>query len=302
MPIKRRHLLSGFAQALTAGLGTAGVYGVTEATTRNLHIEEYDVSVPTWPLNFNLTVTMISDLHIANPFMGLDALINVVNTANALQSDMIVLLGDYVTASGYITTLVPERDWAMVLSQLRAPLGVVAIEGNHDWKYGIGLVRRAFNQARIPLLENNAVRREKDGQPFWVAGLGSWLGRPLADGTRESRAHVTATLARISDNAPALLLAHEPQAARDLPARFPVTLCGHTHGGQINLFGYRPVLEAISGAPDRVRGVYDEDDGRKTIITSGIGHSGLPIRIGTPPELVRLRLSGPRTLGRVYRV
>ena len=74
----------------------------------------------------------------------------------------------------------PHAAWAAELARLKAPLGVYAILGNHDWWYDIDGVRRALAGVRMPVLENDAVLLGEPGRRFWLAGLGDqiayWLG------------------------------------------------------------------------------------------------------------------------------
>jgi len=65
--------------------------------------------------------------------------------------------GDYFATHRFVTEVVPPQAWAGELARLRAPLGVHAILGNHDWWYGIKDARDALAQVRIPVMENDAV-------------------------------------------------------------------------------------------------------------------------------------------------
>ena len=97
---------------------------------------------------------------------------------------LIVLLGDYVAGDRFVTDYVHSGEWAPVLSRLKAPLGVHAILGNHDWWEDRGAQRSgqgptiaggALEKAGIRVYENEAVRIAKDGKAFWLAGLGDQL-------------------------------------------------------------------------------------------------------------------------------
>jgi uncharacterized protein len=98
------------------------------------------------------------------------------------------------------------------------------------------------------------------------------------------------TLAAITDDAPAILMAHEPDIFPQVPKRFAITLSGHTHGGQVNLFGWKP---AAASRLSRVypRGHFSEG-GRDLLVSSGLGCSIAPIRLGVPPEIMVLELGG----------
>ncbi|TGU62334.1 metallophosphoesterase, partial [Mesorhizobium sp. M00.F.Ca.ET.186.01.1.1] len=103
---------------------------------------------------------------------------------NALQPDVIVMLGDYPAGTRLVTGWVDASEWAPALSGLKAPLGVFAILGNHDWWHdhaaqlamtGPTAARKALESVGIPVLENDVMRLEKDGQGFWIAGLADQL-------------------------------------------------------------------------------------------------------------------------------
>jgi predicted MPP superfamily phosphohydrolase len=184
---------------------------------------------------------------------------------------------------------VPYDVWAGELARLRAPLGVHAVLGNHDWwedraamraRRGPVLGRRALERAGIPVYENDAARLEKDGRPFWLAGLGDqW-----AFGSRWGVDDLPATLAKVTDRAPAILLAHEPDIFPQVPARVALTLSGHIHGGQLRFFGHSPVVPSRFG--NRYAYGHVVERGRHLVVSAGLGCTGLPVRIGVPPEIV----------------
>ena len=131
-----------------------------------------------------------------------------------------------------------------MLAGIKAPLGVHAILGHHDWwedkdvqREGKGLTnaRRALEASGIPVYENDAQRLSKGGRSFWLAGLGDQLAYVPARRFRPVRRigvdDLGATLAKVTDDAPVVLLAHEPDVARRVPSRVALQLSGHTHGG-----------------------------------------------------------------------
>lgn len=126
--LTRRGLIKG-------GVGLAGVAGLMLPATgayaaaqaaRDLVITDYRLSPPTWPKGRRLTVTVIADLHASGPNMGVGRVRQVVDTGNALGSDLIVVLGDYFATHPFVTERVPPPAWAAELARLRAPLGVYA--------------------------------------------------------------------------------------------------------------------------------------------------------------------------------
>jgi len=189
-----------------------------------------------------------------------------------------------------------------VLAGLKAPLGVHAILGNHDYwddkevqQAGRGptVARRALEAIGIPVYENDVVRLVKDRRPFWLAGLGDQLAylpaRHFRPVTRIGIDDLDATLAKVTDDAPVILLAHEPDVAMRAPARVALQLSGHTHGGQVRLFGWSPVVPSRYGnrlAYGHIRVNCD------VIVSGGLGCSIMPFRLGVPPEIVLVTLGG----------
>jgi hypothetical protein len=274
----RRKVLAG-ALAGTAAL--VGYATVIEPRFR-LAVTRYDISPPNWPPDFPLTIAALADLHASEPFMGPERIAQVVAEANALNADLIVLLGDYVTRG------VTAPNYAEHLARLRAPLGVHAVLGNHDWWADVDAVRSALATARVPLLENGAVRLVKEGRPLWLLGLGDQLARIVGERRFQGVDDLPATMAKVRDDAPAILLAHEPDIFVDVPARVALTLSGHTHGGQLRAFGWSPIQ--ISRYGNRFAYGHVVEDKRHLIVSGGLGTTILPARLGVPPEIVLVRL------------
>jgi hypothetical protein len=213
----------------------------------------------------------------------------VVDAAQALKSDLIVVLGDYFATHRFVTEVVPPAAWAGELARLSAPLGVHAILGNHDWWYGIDATRAAFAKIGMPLMENDARLIGKEGERFWLLGLGDQLAHWIGDGQFRGEDDLPGTLARVTTGDPVVLLAHEPDIFTAVPARVALTIAGHTHGGQIRL-----PLMAPDWAPSRygARFAYGHvvEQGRHLIVSGGLGCSKVPLRLGVPPEIVRIEL------------
>ena len=282
--------------------GGAGLGGYAYAIEPYRHwIQRYDVRPASWPNGLKLRIAAIADLHACKPWMPLDRVEAIVESTNALGADLIVLLGDYVGSHSVTVEPVNKRDLAAALAQLKAPLGVHAILGNHDWWDdrsvqqsfgGMPELRRVFEGAGIPVYENDVHRLTKDGQPFWLCGLGDqwafYRNRHQGDRPRSfgylGRDDLPGTLAKLTDDAPAIMMLHEPDIFAEMPDRVAVSLAGHTHGGQVQLWGYAPIIPSRYGH----RYVYGHiREGLKSLIVSGgLGCSTLPIRFGRPPEVV----------------
>jgi predicted MPP superfamily phosphohydrolase len=290
--LSRRHFLRTFS-----GLGVAGVstvaYGFSEPELQ-LRVTRYQVSPPQWPADLKLKIAVIADVHACDPWMSLQRIQTIVEHTNALGADITVLLGDYVAGHRNVTRFIPADEWASVLSGLKAPLGVHAILGNHDYwddrtvqREGVGatVARRALEAAGIPVYENDVQRLNKAGQPFWLAGLGDQLAYAPARRYRAIKRvgvdDLGATLGKVTDDAPVILLAHEPDVARRVPSRVALQLSGHTHGGQVRVLGWSPI--APSGQLLTYGHVRMNCD---VVVSGGLGCSFVPFRLGVPPEIV----------------
>lgn len=294
--ITRRGLLKVFGGLITAGLASSA-YAVGIEPMLRLRTTTYRLTPPGWPEGLKLRIAALADVHACKPWMTARRIKAICKRANALDADLIVLLGDYASGMNLVTDYVHSSDWAEAMSGLSAPLGVHAILGNHDYWEDLAFQRnpvietfgeKALKAVGIPVYVNRAARLEKDGRVFWLAGLGDQLAlRPGAAFGRRSFVGVhdlPGTLAQVTDDAPVILLAHEPDIFPDVPDRVAVTLSGHTHGGQVRLLGYSPVVPSRYG--NRYAYGHVVEDGRHLCVSGGLGCSIAPIRFGSPPEIM----------------
>lgn len=268
-----------FARPLVALLALAlalAAYGYAEAT-RAPRIVRYTVRAPGWSAR-PLTIALLSDTHAALPDTPPARLARVCDAASALHPDLVLLAGDYVSSRKMQAAPVPPGRATAPFAHCRARLGVIAVLGNHDMRPPVrgDDVAAGLSAAGVTVLRNQAVRRDD----FWIAGVDDGdFGLP----------DIGAALARVPPGASALFLVHNPDAFAALPAgRIALTLAGHTHGGQIAPFG--PIVLPIVHR-QWARGLV-WDRGRPMVVTSGVGASFLPLRIGVPPEIVLIRLEG----------
>lgn len=304
--ITRRTFLKGIGAATFFGASLAGyAFGVEPF---RLNIQRYRVTPPNWPSDLTLKIAAIADVHACNPWMSVERLRYIVETTNDLKPDLIVMLGDYTTNHRLVSEPVPPGDWSGAFGALKAPLGVHAVMGNHDWwedksaqrrRGGPVFGRLALENVGIPVYENDVIRLEKEGQTFWLAGLGDQVallpqrGQGRYDWTGVD--DLPGTLAKVSDDAPIILMAHEPDIFPQVPDRVSLTLSGHTHGGQVRLLGYAPVVPSRYGNKYAYGHIVEHsaDDVRKDkhlVISGGLGCSILPVRFGVPPEIVVVEL------------
>ena len=299
--LSRRRFVQ-FSAGFAASAFSTASYGIGVEPLLRLRVADYQVQPQGWPADLTLKIAAIADLHACDPWMSLAHIETIVARTNSLRPDVIVMLGDYVAGHRHVTGHIEESEWASVLAGLKAPLGVHAILGNHDYwddravqraGHGIPAARRALEAVGIPVYENDALRLTKDGHRFWFAGLGDqlayWPARRFRPMPRIGVDDLAATLAKVTDDAPVILLAHEPDVATRVPSRVALQLSGHTHGGQVRLFGWSPVVPSRYGnklAYGHTRTACD------VIVSGGLGCSIMPVRIGVPPEIVQVTVSG----------
>jgi len=250
----------------TYGIGSA--YGLPRLTRRTL-------TFPNLPPGLDgLTLLHLSDLH-AGIHLGADRMQEIVRQVNALAPDLIVQTGDMIDISrAYIPPYV------RAFRELRAPLGIVTVLGNHDRYAGEPEVIRGCRDAGQILLQNDCQLIERGGATLALLGIDdphNWT----ADDPQP--ADVAAALRRAPRAAFQILLAHRPGAwDTAAPRGIPLTLAGHIHGGQLYLPG-------IGWSPGRlitkyVMGHFQRGDSQ-LYVSRGIGVVGVPIRVFAPPEI-----------------
>jgi hypothetical protein len=286
-PSRRGFLTGGFWLAGLAG-ATTPAYAAAIAA-QDLRVTEYRLTPPRWPAGRKLSITVIADLHAGGPNMGLDRVRQVVDAGNRLGSDLVVLLGDYFAGHRFVTEHVSYAACAAELARLRAPLGVFAIYGNHDWWYDLAGVRAALAAVRIPVLENNSVLLGESGSRFWLAGIGDQIAYRLGPNKFRGVDDLPGTLAQANTDDPVILLVHEPDIFPKISARVALTLAGHTHGGQVRVpLLWQSWVPSAYGA--RFAYGHIVEQGRHLIVSGGLGTSVVPMRLGVPPEILRVEL------------
>jgi predicted MPP superfamily phosphohydrolase len=269
------------AAALAAGAALAWAGWIEP---RRLVTVRRTLALPGWPRDLDgVRLGVASDFHAGAPHAGERKIAEVVQRLNGEAPDAVLLLGDFIDAHPLWGGRVTPEQIARELSALRAPHGVFAVLGNHDWKQTGDRMWRALQAAGIEVLENRAMR----AGGFHVAGL--------AD-LRSRRPDLPTTLAAVPLGEPVVLLAHDPDVFPYVPDRVALTLSGHLHGGQVAIpVIRRPAIPSRYGER-YARGHIVEED-RHLFVSSGVGTSGLPLRLLAPPEVVVLELVSRATQG-----
>lgn len=245
-----------------------------------------------------LRIAVLSDLHVCTPWTTLGALGRIVAATNALKPDLILLPGDFIADRNVPARNVPADSIVSVLGALTAPLGVVAVLGNHDWwdcrlsrrtDFSRNSVAEALNASAIELLCNRSIEIDHKGRSFWLAGTDSQRARKHL--RQPGFDDIAAAFADVPPGATAIHLAHEPDIFAFGDPRAFLQISGHTHGGQVNLGGWRPMTPSVYGS--RYAWGHIRDGNRHLIVSGGIGYSGVPLRFMQPPEITLVTLRSP---------
>jgi len=224
----------------------------------------------------------MSDLHAGSHADDVARLTTIVKEAAAFKPDLVLHGGDFVNMQLFGGGRLSPYAVARILAPLDALLGRFAVLGNHDYNYGAEEITAALVDEGITVLHD-----EKRGLAF-EGGRIELVGLP---DTRRLRDRGRALLADLSPETPTIILTHDPYWFAYVPKGPHITLAGHTHGGQIRIPGIG-VLRNASRAPLSWSYGFVREDQRLLYVTSGIGTSGIPIRIGVPPEYAILDVSG----------
>lgn len=249
-----------------------------------LVVNEVELAPPRWPRALDgLKIALLSDLHTGSPRNGPANLARIVDRTNEVQPDLVLLAGDFVIHDVIGGTFVEPDAIARELARLRAPLGVFAVLGNHDWWFSAPRVREALEANGITVIDDRAASLTWHGASFYVAGISDFWEGPH---------DVLGALAPIPQDATVIALTHNPDFLPEIPTRVSLTLAGHTHGGQVDL----PLLGRLVVPSRRVYAIgHVVEDGKHLFVTPGIGTSILPVRFRVPPEISVLTLrSGDR--------
>lgn len=261
----------GFLGATGSLIGWGAVIG-----RHDFKIEEVPVRIPGLPRALDgYTITQISDIHVGM-LVGEKELAEGLDVLARAKGDLVVMTGDMLDFDPRYIPLA-----ARVLGGIRARDGVYAIFGNHDYYTGASDVAAALRAAKIDVLVNDGrLIRAKDGGGFALLGVDDLAAmRTGAAGPRLDRAE-----SAVPNDAPRILLSHQPQTVDLWASRVALQLSGHTHGGQFNP-GFRPadlIMRYVAGR---------YQVGRTTLwVNRGFGVVGPPARIGAPPEVTKIIL------------
>jgi hypothetical protein len=244
-----------------------------------IHVTRQIVPVPRLPAPFSgKTIALLSDPH-HGPFNSLELLCEAVDRTNALNPDLVALAGDFIDGQDAHLYIRPALE---MFGRLRAPLGVYAVPGNHDYyENAIHAVHQAIRDNGIFDVSNAGRWIELEGTRLRIAGVDDlWHGKQ----------DLASALGDMTPTDTSLLLCHNPDYVEKLTdRRVGLVLSGHLHGGQIVLpgVGYQRIpsqyglkyLQGLVQAPHT-----------QVFVSRGLGTVGVPLRFRCRPEINLLTL------------
>jgi predicted MPP superfamily phosphohydrolase len=261
------------AAAAVGGAGGLASYGVFRAYAP-AEVTELALRLPRLPRALDgLTLVQVTDIH-AGPLIRRPFLVDLVARCNGLRPDLVAITGDLV--DGDVPTLGPA---VSALADLRSRYGTYFVTGNHGYYSGDVSWSAALERWGVQTLRNRRTSVGDAGASLDLIGVDDWQGRP---GQRYDL--MTALQGRDPDRA-SVLLAHQPRNFDQVAeAGVGLQLSGHTHGGQ--LF---PMTLAIGLIWQRPAGLYPLGSSH-LYVSRGTGFWGPPMRVGSPPEIVKITL------------
>ena len=268
--------------ALAAVIGaTAIVLAAGHVNALILRVREIDVSVPGKTLKGGETVRIVaaSDIHLGT-IIGARRLKRLVDRMNALRPDLVLLPGDIVDED---LAPVIRGNLGETLRAIRAPLGVYAVTGNHEFIGGAGPACDYLSAHGITMLRDAVVRLPNG---LTIVGRDDRSGAGFAGTKRKTLAEL---MEGVDTSSPVVLMDHQPFGLREAVGKgIDLQLSGHTHHGQLWPLNFitKRVYEVSWGEK--------EIGGTRFYVSCGVGTWGPPVRTGNRPEilLVRLRATG----------
>jgi predicted MPP superfamily phosphohydrolase len=212
-----------------------------------------------------LRILLLADTHVQAPDMTPERLTHIVRELNALKPDLVLIGGDYTSDKFWGLGRYPVEEAIRPLGDLRAPLGVVAVLGNHDRPHAEA-VQRALAAAGITPLKDEA----KQFGPIAIGGIFERTRRTVRRLMRLQGLRI--------------VLVHQPDRIALIPPLGLLTLAAHTHCGQMVLPVIGPLSTGTQLPDNNICGLSRFGD-NALLVTSGLGTSRVPLRYGAPPDV-----------------
>jgi uncharacterized protein len=259
-----------------------GFYAIVIEPNR-LIINEQNITVKHWDKELNgFKIVAISDIHGGSNFIDEAKLRRIVETTNAQNPDIIVLLGDYVSQSEGKRSKalkMPVETMTENLRGLKANYGVFGVIGNHDWWFDEAKVRTEFEKIGVKVLENASADVEVKGKTVRIVGIEDFWKKKSVD--------VVAVDELVGDEQNVIGITHNPDTFEFTTDKISLLFAGHTHGGQVWL----PIIQSPIPVAKREYTIgHIVEDGRNLFVTKGVGTSGPPIRFCATPEIAVINI------------
>jgi hypothetical protein len=284
----RRQFL-GVAVATAPPLVTALTTGVSAVQLAGFRVRPVTLALPQLPPDLDgMTIAHVSDIHVGRFTQG-KVLSKIVEATNNLRADLVLLSGDLINME--LADLPAALD---VVRRMDSRSGVYLCEGNHDLIESRAEFERRTRASGVPLLVNESTLVPVRGRRVQLLGLRWGTGAPSGNRTTErgdaaiaaSMRSLLPQLRRDAEDVFPILLAHHPHAFDPAAAAgIPLTLSGHTHGGQLMLsprVGFGPWMYRYWS------GAYRKGDS-SLVVSNGVGN-WFPLRVGAPAEIIHLTL------------
>ncbi len=268
------------AMKIRQGIQDAMTYSLPDKkfNPKNIDLVEVDIELDDLSWNFNnFKILNLTDIHLGqwiNPEY-LDELIDHVTTLNV---DLITLTGDYFSyvIEGY------EESLENSLKKMQAPYGKVGVLGNHDHWMSSEKIREIFKNSGIIDLSNDVITLEKNGDYLNICGVDSCT--VCAD-------DLDKVIAKMPKNIPSILLAHEPDFAKESSQTklFDLQISGHSHGGQFIIPKFETTPFRGPNSTKYPVGLYKVGD-MIQYTSKGLGTNSFRIRINCKPEVTIITL------------
>jgi uncharacterized protein len=269
-------------------LGFLSLFYAAFIEPKMLRVRRFAVRLPSVK---NVRIAVAADFHVG-PFKGSQWVSHVVHKINSLKPDLVLLPGDFLfDEDASMTDLNP-------LKELRAPLGVFAVAGNHDAGHYVssgnewvqkpdrtGELEKFLKKLGIPMLRNTHVMLDYEDQKIALAGIDDLWGESC---------DLDEALKGIPSDLPTILLTHHPDTMlEESSKKTDLMICGHTHGGQVCWPGGRP----LGGIPSVVgnayaQGLFALSEKTSLFVSRGCGETLLRVRFCCAPEIALLEVQG----------
>jgi hypothetical protein len=274
---RRRFLARAMSGSAAVVGGSMAGYGSWRAFAEPV-VTELAIKVPRLPRALDgLSIVQLTDIHVGQ-FIQRRFMDELVRRANALRPDLVAITGDLV--DGDVPTL---GRYVAALGNLEGRFGRFFVTGNHDYSSGDVAWSAFLEKLGVQVLRNRHVRVGDAGGAFDLVGVDDWSG---ARRRNKKGYDLEQALAGRDPDRAAVLLAHQPANFKVAAERgVDLQISGHTHGGQ--LF---PMTLLVGLSWEHSAGLYRHGDSH-IYVSRGCGFWGPPMRLGSPPEIVKLVLT-----------